>query len=353
MSLINQMLKDLDARRSPASQVEVAALEGMGLATPAHMKSNTVLLRTAVAVALILTGILLQLGYQTWSETIRPVTKPATGATAPVTLLPQTESAYLAPVSVPDEIQVPPSRQTAHSDKTIVTPPPVARSEPEPAPVSAHTETRPIQTPVKEIAVVHVRKTLTPLQQSKRAFSRAQKLLARGDLREAMHALRTVLELNAGYARARIQLATLYYRKNRTADARQLLAEGHLLDPSDADIATVYAQLQADAGDYQPALETLDEPLKQGTAGPDVYALAASLHYQLKQFGSAASRYREALSRQPGQGIWWMGLAVTLEHDQQPGQALVAYRTSAPLLQDTALQAFVTDRIATLSESKE
>jgi hypothetical protein len=32
MSLINQMLRDLDARRGPASSVEIAALQGMGLA---------------------------------------------------------------------------------------------------------------------------------------------------------------------------------------------------------------------------------------------------------------------------------------------------------------------------------
>lgn len=352
MSLINQMLKDLDARRGPASQLEAAALEGMGLATQLHTRSNTVLFRTAVAVALILAGILLQLGYQAWSVKSRVASTQSADKAIPVIVDQTTDSTAHTPVSVPDDnpLTPPTLAQTVHNKTKTVSP---LVTESDPAPVSAHTENLPGETPVKEIAVVHVRKTLTPIQQSKRSFARAQKLLARGDLRQAMQALRTVLELNAGDAPARMQLATLYYRKNRTADARQLLAEGHLLDPSNADIAIMYAQLMADAGDYQSALETIDESLKQGTTGPEVFALAASLHYQLKQFGRAASRYRDALSRQPGQGIWWMGLAVTLEHDQQPGQALDAYRTSESLLQDNALQAFVAERIATLSELKE
>ncbi len=353
MSLINQMLRDLDARRSPASHMEVAALEGMGLTTPHHVQLNTVLFRSAVAASLILAGILLQLGYQSWSEKTHPAHEPRREVTKPATRLQQTDSIAIVPATAHKEKPVPTSLQPAHSKTEFITTPPITGPNVIPAPVSQDNTTKPIDIPVKEIAVVQVRKPLTPAQQSQRKFARAQKLLARGELRAAMEVLRAALERDAGHTQARLQLATLYYRKNRITEARQLLGEGHLLDPADAGITMAYARLLADAGDYQLAIDVLDDYRVQESAGPETFALAASLHYQLKQFDLAASRYRTALARQPGQGIWWMGLGVTLEHNQQPGQALAAYRRAAPLLQDDALQTFVKGRVTTLSETKE
>ncbi|MFP5344918.1 MAG: hypothetical protein ACLGGU_04690, partial [Gammaproteobacteria bacterium] len=64
------------------------------------------------------------------------------------------------------------------------------------------------------------------------------------------------------------------------------------------------------------------------------------------------SAYRAALRLQSNQGQWWMGLAISLEAEQNPGEALSAYRRAqnSGVLTGAALD-FVQRKITRLEAS--
>ncbi len=110
-----------------------------------------------------------------------------------------------------------------------------------------------------------------------------------------------------------------------------------------------YIRLLAEQGEYRHALELMDARLQQDSVTADTLALAAALHYRMKNFDTSAAYYREALAQNPYQAVWWMGRGVSLEHNQQPAEALEAYRHANTAALDSTLKSFVTGRIAALS----
>lgn len=326
MSLINQMLRDLDARRGPASRVETAALQGMGLAGGPVHEAGPLLRRAGWVTGLLLAGILIRQGYQSWSAQRTQTVLPAPAVTVPLAKPVQA----VMPVS------------TEETTVTLPSPTPAI----EPLQDQRHTPPVPIKKPPPPTAA---RKPLTSLQQAQRRFSRAQHLLTNGRLRAASTELETVLELDPARNDARLQLAALYLRHGRVDRAGHVLEDGHRLKADDARIATAYARLLADQGHYKQALLILDNRLQNPAVAADTLALAAGLHYRLQQFAASVSRYRNALALRPEQNVWRMGLGISLEHKQQPAEALIAYRrVNLPSLA-APLQHFITGRITALT----
>jgi MSHA biogenesis protein MshN len=84
---------------------------------------------------------------------------------------------------------------------------------------------------------------------------------------------------------------------------------------------------------------------------PDHYALLAALEQRAGNYKEAAEIYQRLVGLQPGNGVWWMGLGITLEHLNQTKDAVMAYRRAASSgsLQPS-VQKFVDSRIAALSQ---
>ncbi len=343
MSLINQMLRDLDARRGPASNVETAALQGMGLADRHDDEQRIVLRRAGWGIGLILAGLLIQQAYQAWSQQ-RASQEPVVTTPMMLPAIPKqtTEPVHSTPVitlPVPLPEKTSPTHSSPESQPAIVT---EAYTLP---PATENT----VQAAVETSLPRFVKKTRTPAQIALRRFDRAQSLLTTGQIRAAADELLAALELDPTLVEARLQLSTLYLHKGRTDRARQLLDEGHRISSDNIEIAISYSRLLADQGEYLRALKILDVGLQSRTAGADTLALAASLHYKLKQFSASSTRYREALAQRPEQAVWWMGLGLSLEHDQRSGEALAAYRRANEASLDTALKDFINGRITALS----
>jgi MSHA biogenesis protein MshN len=343
MSLINQMLRDLDARRGPASSVETSALQGMGLSSTNTGAQHIARYRAGWAVGLVLAGILIQQGYQAWSHT----------QAHPEVLLPVAATEVKPPSSSVAAPAQPATPVTAVKEEPdLAVPEPVNVNIP-PASASPVTQVPATNTAATEAPARKIIKPLTPEQKAQRQFNHAQTLLAKGNYRTATNALHSALDLDPMLDDARIQLAALYLEKGHVDTARQLLETGRQLKPFHSGMTIAYVRLLADQGEYLSALELLENDQYQGTFDAETFALSASLHYQLRQYQKAVSRYREALARRPAQGVWWMGLGVSLENIKQRADALEAYRRASTTLQETALQTFVTGRISALSGQME
>lgn len=86
------------------------------------------------------------------------------------------------------------------------------------------------------------------------------------------------------------------------------------------------------------------------TPSPEAEALTAAALQQLGRHAEAAARYRRALAHEGDVGAWWAGLAISLEAEGQGAEALEAYRQAqrrGPL--EAALADYVRARVSALA----
>ncbi|GIX39286.1 MAG: hypothetical protein KatS3mg128_0335 [Silanimonas sp.] len=98
------------------------------------------------------------------------------------------------------------------------------------------------------------------------------------------------------------------------------------------------------AGEALALLEGLATP------SPEAEALTAAAWQQLGRHAEAVARYRRALAREDDVGTWWVGLAISLEAEGQSAEALEAYRQAqrrGPL--EAALADYVRARVSALA----
>lgn len=157
---------------------------------------------------------------------------------------------------------------------------------------------------------------------------KATTALAKGDMRGAQDNYYQVLAHDPHNQGAREQLAALLYGEGRLNEANQVLEEGLRLEPQQADFRLLLARVAISAGDRQKALDWLAGYQPELAANLDYYATWAGLTQELGQNAKAADLYVRLLRQQPDQGRWWLGLGVAEDGQGHRQQALDAYRNA-------------------------
>ena len=114
----------------------------------------------------------------------------------------------------------------------------------------------------------------------------------------------------------------LLHEQGAAGRAASLLRDGLVQDPAQPALALLLARVLLDQGAPDPALEVLD---RFALTSADAQGLRAGILAQQGDFKRSMNAYESALSQQPGNATWWMGLGVTLESDGQPQRARQAY----------------------------
>ena len=339
MSLLNQMLKDLDKRRGPLNKSQLAALQGMGLI------NNTSLLKwhdrrsfTAWGITGLLAIVLIYPANIWWKKRLEP--EPARTAQTMSESAEPEQHVQLETVTTQGEIDsaAPAAADPAESVQQDLPGPvaPIAEQAPAVAQTPAETVIRPV-------------KTLTPEQRAQHLYSKAQRALSSNRHKEGERLLRQALDENSRHIGARSQLATLLISRQQRDKAEHLLAEGLVTDPQQFALARPYAQLLAEKGEHISALATLDVAIAQRRADAETLALRAAILYKLDRHTESAAEYRKALQFHPQRALWLTGLAVALEQDGQSTQALEAFQRAANLTLDKPVENYVKQRIHILS----
>ena len=84
------------------------------------------------------------------------------------------------------------------------------------------------------------------------------------------------------------------------------------------------ARLQVEQGG--PALQTLLRSLPYASERADYQAFVATLMEREQRHKEAVGYYEAALRLSPQNGVWWMGLGISLQADQRPQEAVIAYQ---------------------------
>ncbi|MFM5449934.1 tetratricopeptide repeat protein [Aeromonas veronii] len=341
MSVINQMLKDLDQRQqgSDGAAVYIA---------PVRQQGWWMLLLTLICGLAL--GIL---GWRTWIywQQAQPVTA-ASEVVAPDAVTPDVVARAAAPVSQPEPVEVAaalplPSQDEVNDEAGVSesgdtaygapfdassdvdeTEPTDEELQPELYAELAAEQQAVASAPRKPSVLKIETVELSAKELAALAERKATTAMAKGSLRDAQDNYYQVLAHDPYNQGAREQLAGLLYGEGRLTEARQLLEEGLRLDPQQADFRLLLARLAISEGQQQQALGWLSGYQPDLASNMDYYATWAGLTQELGQNADAAALYVKLLRQQPDQGRWWLGLGVAEDGQGHSQRALDAYRNA-------------------------
>ncbi|OGB23040.1 MAG: hypothetical protein A3I66_08460 [Burkholderiales bacterium RIFCSPLOWO2_02_FULL_57_36] len=274
------------------------------------------------------------------------VAKQASAATASVVAAPAVAAASIAAAPVP--VSTAPQAPVAEAS-----PARAAASKPITAATEKNgTTDRSLQKPDKGTEfdipanVAKQIKEITPHQRAEEEYRRATVLLDQGKNSESMAALERALQLDPQHSVARQTLAGLLLEAKRPDEAIRKLQNGLNVDKNHPALAMMLARLQVDKGELRPAVETLQRTLPYAVERADYQAFLAALLQRESRHKEASEHYLLALRKSPQNGLWWMGIAISLQADNRLGEARDAFgRAKASNNLSPELLAFVDERL--------
>jgi len=184
-------------------------------------------------------------------------------------------------------------------------------------------------------------------QRAEGEYRRALASLQEGRTGDTIAALEAALRIDPAHDAARQTLVGVLIEANRADEAMRQLQQGLALDPRQPALAMLLARLQIERGGS--GIETLTRTLPYAGTDPDYHAFLAAALARQGRHRDAAEQYVQAVRAAPGNGVWWMGLGISLQADKRNAEALEAFqkaRASGALSQE--LLGFVERRIQQL-----
>lgn len=349
MSVINDMLKDLERRQSKQER-SVRELTEAGLIAAAQVPARR--FKGWILAAPLAAGLLL-LSLWTFS-TQQEIPPPAPDVT---------------------RLEIPP-REVMPAVSNL--PKPVLRQEPE---ETAEPATRPPAGPVagveekKEMSLageetgtesastdkygavvlrsdpVEKRESMATqpvvVKKSPDLYRLASRAWRRGDNPQAVVHLSDLLKQNPGLLKPSLLLARIYLDGNQPAKMEPVLRQALQRNPRQPELTLYLARSLLAQQRLAEAADTLASAMREDNA--DHLGLMAALRQRQGRHGEASEFYRGALKLKPSQANWHSGLAISLEHLGMTGAARDAYRRSLQSQQlDRGLRTFVENRLQQL-----
>jgi MSHA biogenesis protein MshN len=187
----------------------------------------------------------------------------------------------------------------------------------------------------------------TGAQRAEGEYRRALASLQEGRMNDTVASLEQALKYEPTHEAARQTLVGLLIEANRTDEAMRQLQLGLTLDARQPAMAMLLARLQIERGGN--GIDTLMRTLPYAGNNAEYHAFLAAALARQQRHREAAEQYQLAVRTMPSNGIWWMGLGISLQAEKRNGEALDAFqraRASGGLSQE--LQGFVERRIQQL-----
>jgi MSHA biogenesis protein MshN len=184
-------------------------------------------------------------------------------------------------------------------------------------------------------------------QRAEGEYRRALVSLQEGRLNDTMDALEQALKYDPGHDAARQTLVGLLIEAKRPDDAIRQLQLGLTQDARQPALAMLLARLQIERGGN--GIDTLLRTLPYAANDADYHAFLAAALARQQRHHEAADQYLLAVRGAPANGVWWMGLGISLEADKRNAEALEAFQKAAGSgVLSPELGAFVARRIQQL-----
>ncbi len=362
MSLINKMLQDLDARGGAHLEaVEPATIRPVLRESrrPPLMLASGALLLVALAAG----------GYFGWRVLQRPREVPVASVPTPITPV---KTVLLAPSKPVVQVIAPQDPAPAPTVDSIPAPLPAVRvrANAEPSAKEIRKARRKEQREEKLHLAVEKKKAVTTAkpdrgdavgpasrqpavqlsvqQRAEAEYRRALATLQEGRENEAIASLEQALAIDPRHEAARQTLVGLLIESKRPDEAARQLQQGLGADPRQPQMAMLLARLQIERG--WTGIETLQRTLPYASGNAEYHAFLAGALQRQQRHREAAEQYQAAVRSVPNNGVWLMGLGISLQAEKRNDEALDAFRKARGAGSLTPeLQAFVDRKFQQLS----
>jgi Flp pilus assembly protein TadD len=173
---------------------------------------------------------------------------------------------------------------------------------------------------------------------------------AAGNDRDAIRRLQDLLASNTEHHGATLLLASLHIRQQQLADAEVLLEDALARHPLHAPYARLLAHLLVMHRRHDDAIARLESALPGALRDADYQALLAGLYQRSGKPAAAVQYYTRALELGPQQGEWWMGLGISQEQGGNRDAARTAYRKALQFQLDATLRDYIGKRLRQLTQ---
>lgn len=180
-------------------------------------------------------------------------------------------------------------------------------------------------------------------------YRRAADLLQKGRLPDAEKHLRLALKIDETHTPGRELLAGVLLQQGHWREAQELLERGIDTVPAHYPFAQLLARVYVEHDADQKALTVMEGNRRYGAENPEYLAFLAALYQRVGKHAEAIKVYNEALTRNPQEGRWWLGMGISLEAIQDWNTAGNAYQRAIETgVLDDKLLAYVRQRLAVL-----
>ncbi|MBS1197211.1 MAG: hypothetical protein H6R18_996 [Proteobacteria bacterium] len=353
MSLINDMLRDLETRRS--DEIKRQNLQGEIRPLPAvPQRSLVVPLLTTVVLIVLLAAVaywwfMPSPARPTMAAVVVTTTTMMTTAATTTTTLAETAPATTSTIRLVTTTTLPVTTTTTLPMQVKPVSPAPSEKLAKAVPVTPSTrEEKPkvieplpsavvVEKPVKPSAVgktkgepaanIEVKTAAhTPRERAEADYRSAQTMLSGGRSAEAVDALRSALKHDLEYTPARQLLIRELLEQRRIDETMAVLSEGLEHQPRQTAWAMSLARLQVEKNDLAAAERTLARFAVHAAGNAEYAGFHAHVHYRLGHFREAVVLYQNAARLATGEGRWWFGLGVALEGDGRNPEARDAFR---------------------------
>jgi len=180
-------------------------------------------------------------------------------------------------------------------------------------------------------------------------YRKATASLHQGRLAEAQEGFEAALNLYPGYNGARQALVGLLVEAKKLTEAERVLQDGLAQSPSQIGFAMALARLQVDRGDTAQAAATLRKGLDYAQGSAEYIAFLAAVLQRQGRHEEAVEQFQTAIRLKPASGVWWLGLGISLQSANRAADAQEAFRRArATNNLSPELSAFAEQRIKQL-----
>ncbi|MES2771300.1 MAG: tetratricopeptide repeat protein [Pseudomonadota bacterium] len=352
MSLINQMLQDLDSRRATAVTGQTSGLPSAVRALPiVHTSQWPWLFAGGLVVALLLGSAFWYLRTPseksaaaapppaaTSIDTARSAQQASPSLSPPA--LPAAENPVLSPTPLPSSLpNIPPERRTSTQQMraerdtglsltTALHLPRETQSSKD------HTAAAPANGQVLIEKSAASGGANERSEGANNAYRKALTALNTGHSQQAAEQLNAALKIDATHSAARQLLFKLLIDERRIDEAIELLQRGLQILPMQTAWAMSLGRLQVERGELSAALQTLQRSLPAALNNSDYQGFIGHVLQRLGRNKEAIESYQAATRLAPSEGRWWLGLGLALESEGRLAEAKEAFlrAESSPVL---------------------
>jgi len=337
MSVINQMLIDLERRR--ASSTERNRIPNHVRALPGGQAETRSLMPVVVIAALILVAALAAVWWwmtRTPAVAVKPAQVPVAAVTPKKTAPPAQEAAEIIArrmsfelAHVPEMVSAEPKPSAPLTTAAVIARKPVPAPDSSPPVRVAPAKRTPAPEKTAAAPSVEISKQMrepTPRQKADAEYAKGVSALHQGRVGEARLAFESALQLAPAHHAARQALVGVLLEARQFAPAARRLQEGLEIAPEQYGFAMALARLQVEQGDLDAGVGTLAGSIEHASGSPEYAGFYAGLLQRQQKHAEAVQMFERALRVRGNSGIWLLGMGLSLDALGRGPEAQEAYR---------------------------